>query len=113
MIGAAEPAKKQALVHGIQVAYVESGPRRPDRLPARQPDLLVLPAQRVAAPPGAGRCLAPDLLEHAPRPGGCHYEIPTGPGLGVGEFRTEVAKAHPFDPKAFLLMWSDDWRKRF
>ena len=30
------------------------GARRPDRVPARQPDLLVLLAQRVAAPPGAG-----------------------------------------------------------
>jgi hypothetical protein len=39
--------------------------------------------------------------------------IPTGPGLGVGEFEVEVAKAHPFDPDAFLPMWSDEWRKRF
>jgi galactonate dehydratase len=54
-----------------------------------------------------------DLLEHAPRPAGGHYEIPTRPGLGVGEFRPEVAAAHPFDPAAFLPMWSDDWRKRF
>jgi hypothetical protein len=37
----------------------------------------------------------------------------TGPGLGVGEFQVEVAEAHPFDPDAFLPMWSDEWRKRF
>jgi galactonate dehydratase len=54
-----------------------------------------------------------DLLEHAPRPEGGHYAIPMLPGLGVGEFEAEVAKAHPFDPQAFLPMWSEDWRKRF
>jgi hypothetical protein len=26
---------------------------------------------------------------------------------------TEGANAHPFDPNAFLPMWSDEWRKRF
>jgi hypothetical protein len=35
------------------------------------------------------------------------------PCLGVGEFQVEAAKAHPFDPAAFLPMWSDEWRKRF
>jgi galactonate dehydratase len=54
-----------------------------------------------------------DLLEQAPRPVNGQYEIPTGPGLGVGEFQVEVGKAHPFDPNAFLPMWSDEWRKRF
>jgi hypothetical protein len=44
--------------------------------------------------------------------GGRHYEVPPGPGLGVGEFQVEVAKAHPVDPGAFLAMWSDEWRKR-
>jgi galactonate dehydratase len=54
-----------------------------------------------------------DLLDHAPGPDGGHYAIPTLPGLGVGEFHPEVAKAHAFDPQAFLPMWTDDWRKRF
>lgn len=54
-----------------------------------------------------------ELLEHAPRPVNGHYAIPTGPGLGVGAFRVEVAREHPFDPAAFLPMWSDDWRRRF
>ncbi|MGH6905134.1 MAG: galactonate dehydratase [Geminicoccaceae bacterium] len=54
-----------------------------------------------------------DLLEQAPRPANGQYEIPTGPGLGVGEFQVEVARAHPFDPNAFLPMWSDAWRRRF
>jgi hypothetical protein len=52
-------------------------------------------------------------LEHAPRPEGGHYAIPMRPSLGVGEFQVEVAKAHRFDPQAFLPMWSEDWRKRF
>jgi hypothetical protein len=42
---------------------------------------------------------------------GAAPQIPIG--LGVGEFQVEVAKAHPFDPAAFLPMWSDEWRKRF
>ena len=54
-----------------------------------------------------------DLLEQAPRPVHGEYAIPSGPGLGVGEFQVEIAKAHPFDPHAFLPMWSDEWRKRF
>ena len=32
-----------------------------------------------------------DLLEHAPRPENGHYVVPDRPGLGVGEFRPEVA----------------------
>jgi len=54
-----------------------------------------------------------DLLEHAPRPQQGHYALSERPGLGVGDFMAEVAQAHPFDPDAFLPMWSDDWRKRF
>jgi galactonate dehydratase len=54
-----------------------------------------------------------DLLDHPPRPVGGHYEIPTRPGLGVGEFRPEAALAHPFDPDAFLPMWRENWRQHF
>ena len=54
-----------------------------------------------------------DLVEHAPRPIEGRYQLSELPGLGVGEFQLEAAKAHPFDSKAFLPMWSDDWRKRF
>jgi galactonate dehydratase len=54
-----------------------------------------------------------DLLDHAPRPvNGC-YEIPDRPGLGVGEFRAEVARANPFDPDAFLPLFKRDWATRF
>jgi galactonate dehydratase len=54
-----------------------------------------------------------DLLQHAPRPREGGYDLPTRPGLGVGEFMPEAAKAHPYDPDAFLPMWSDAWRMRF
>ena len=54
-----------------------------------------------------------DLLEHPPRPIDGHYAIPTRPGLGVGRFRPEAARAHPFDPDAFLPMWKENWRQRF
>ena len=50
-----------------------------------------------------------DLLEHAPRPEDGHYDIPDRPGLGVGEFRPEVALAHPFEPDAFLPLFTDRW----
>ena len=53
-----------------------------------------------------------ELVEQAPRPRAGGYDIPVRPGLGVGEFIPEAAKAHPFDPEAFLPMWSDAWRSR-
>jgi galactonate dehydratase len=54
-----------------------------------------------------------DLLDHAPRPVGGHYDIPERPGLGVGEFRPEVALAHPFDRDAFLPLFRSGWATRF
>ena len=53
-----------------------------------------------------------ELVEQAPRPRAGGYDIPVRSGLGVGEFIPEAAKAHPFDPEAFLPMWSDAWRSR-
>jgi L-alanine-DL-glutamate epimerase-like enolase superfamily enzyme len=54
-----------------------------------------------------------DLLDHAPRPEKGHYVVPDRPGLGVGEFRPEVALAHPFEPEAFLPLFADRWSARF
>jgi galactonate dehydratase len=51
-----------------------------------------------------------ELLEHPPRPREGGYDLPLRPGLGVGKFLPEAAKAHPFDPNAFLPMWKADWR---
>ncbi|HJS33132.1 MAG TPA: mandelate racemase/muconate lactonizing enzyme family protein [Alphaproteobacteria bacterium] len=54
-----------------------------------------------------------DLLEHPPRPVDGHYAVPVRPGLGVGRFRPDAARAHPFDPDAFLPMWKENWRQHF
>jgi galactonate dehydratase len=54
-----------------------------------------------------------DLLEHAPRPENGYYEIPSRAGLGVGEFVVEAARAHPFEPEAFLPLYRSDWATRF
>jgi galactonate dehydratase len=51
-----------------------------------------------------------DLVEHPPHPRHGGYDVPTRPGLGVGRFVPEAAKAHPFDAEAFLPMWKADWR---
>jgi galactonate dehydratase len=54
-----------------------------------------------------------DLLEHAPCPENGVYVVPDRPGLGVGEFRPEVALAHPFESDAFLPLFTDRWSARF
>ncbi len=54
-----------------------------------------------------------DLLDHAPKPVGGHYDIPDRPGLGVGEFRPDVALAYPFDKDAFLPLFKSGWAERF
>jgi galactonate dehydratase len=54
-----------------------------------------------------------ELLEHPPRPREGGYDLSPLPGLGVGRFVPEAALAHPFDPDAFLPMWSTDWRANF
>ena len=54
-----------------------------------------------------------DLLEFAPRPVDGRYAIPDRPGLGVGDFVFDALSAHPYDPKAFLPMWTNDWAKNF
>jgi galactonate dehydratase len=53
-----------------------------------------------------------DLCEYAPKPVGGHYDIPDRPGLGIGEFRPEVAKEHPFEIDAFLPLFRRDWATR-
>jgi len=54
-----------------------------------------------------------DLLEHAPRPVRGRYAIPRRAGLGVGDLVMDTVRAHPFDPAAFLPMWTNDWAARF
>ncbi|MCX5571611.1 mandelate racemase/muconate lactonizing enzyme family protein [Kaistia nematophila] len=40
-----------------------------------------------------------------------HLSLPDAPGLGI-ELNDEVAKAHPYDPKAFLNIHAEGWEKR-
>jgi len=54
-----------------------------------------------------------DLLEHAPKPQNGTYIVPELPGLGVGEFRPDVALEYPFEPDAFLPLFTDRWSSRF
>ena len=54
-----------------------------------------------------------DLVEHAPKPRNGHFDIPDRPGLGIGEFRPDVACAHPFETDAFLPLFRRDWGDRF
>ena len=56
---------------------------------------------------------ASTFVEHPPRPRAEATTCRRVPGLGVGRFLPEAAKAHPFDPDAFLPMWSEAWRSRF
>ncbi len=40
-----------------------------------------------------------------------HLSLPDAPGLGV-DLNVEVARAHPYDPKAYLNVFQDGWEKR-
>lgn len=40
-----------------------------------------------------------------------HLSLPEGPGLGI-DFNSEVAKAHPYQPKAYLNIFEDGWEQR-
>lgn len=54
-----------------------------------------------------------DLVSWAPTidPATGELDIPTGPGLGV-EVDEDVARAHPYDPSAYLDVHSDGWERR-
>lgn len=40
-----------------------------------------------------------------------HLSLPDAPGLGI-ELNDDVAKAHPYDPKAYLNVHAEGWEKR-
>ncbi|MCX5477560.1 mandelate racemase/muconate lactonizing enzyme family protein [Kaistia geumhonensis] len=40
-----------------------------------------------------------------------HLSLPDAPGLGI-ELNEEVARAHPYDPKAYLDIHSEGWERR-
>ena len=40
-----------------------------------------------------------------------HLSLPDAPGLGI-DLNIDVAKAHPYDPKAYLNIFEEGWEKR-
>jgi galactonate dehydratase len=40
-----------------------------------------------------------------------HLSLPDGPGLGI-DLVDEVARAHPYDPSAYLNVYAEGWEKR-
>src|SRR5436190_3282708 len=54
-----------------------------------------------------------DLVTWAPAidAGNGHLSLPDGPGLGI-DLNVEVAREHPYDPKAYLNIFEDGWEKR-
>jgi galactonate dehydratase len=44
-------------------------------------------------------------------PGNGHLSLPEGPGLGL-DLNVEVARAHPYDPRAYLNIFEEGWEKR-
>jgi galactonate dehydratase len=41
----------------------------------------------------------------------CHLSLPDAPGLGI-DLRVDVARAHPYDPRAYLNIFEEGWEKR-
>ena len=54
-----------------------------------------------------------DLVTWHPEidPANGHLSLPEAPGLGL-ELNTEVARAHPYDPDAFLNIFEEGWEQR-
>lgn len=54
-----------------------------------------------------------DLVSWHPTidPSNGHLSLPDAPGLGI-ELNDEVARAHPYDPRAFLNIHAEGWEKR-
>jgi galactonate dehydratase len=54
-----------------------------------------------------------DLVTWVPEidPATGHLSLPTAPGLGL-ELREEIARAHPYDPKAYLNVHVKGWERR-
>ena len=54
-----------------------------------------------------------DLVTWAPAldPATGHFSLPTAPGLGL-KLNLDVARAHPYDPHAYLNVFAEGWEKR-
>jgi galactonate dehydratase len=56
---------------------------------------------------------ARDLVTWSPSidPANGHLSLPDAPGLGL-ELDLDVARAHPYDPRAYLNIFQDGWERR-
>jgi galactonate dehydratase len=56
---------------------------------------------------------ASDLVTWVPKidPMNGHLSLPDAPGLGI-DLRVDVARAHPYDPRAYLNIFEEGWEKR-
>ena len=54
-----------------------------------------------------------DLVTWSPTidPENGHLSLPDAPGLGI-DLNVDVARAHPYDPKAYLNIFEEGWEKR-
>ena len=54
-----------------------------------------------------------DLVDWHPvlNPANGHLSLPKAPGLGI-DVDFDLARAHPYDPKAYLNIYKDGWEKR-
>ena len=54
-----------------------------------------------------------DLVDWHPvlDPANGHLSLPSAPGLGL-DLNMEVARKHPYDPRAYLNIFQDGWEKR-
>jgi galactonate dehydratase len=54
-----------------------------------------------------------DLVTWTPAldPANGHFSLPSAPGLGL-QLNLEIARAHPYDPHAYLNVHADGWERR-
>jgi galactonate dehydratase len=101
-----------ALAHGSYIAPHQSGGPVATavclQLAACVPNFLILEHFDAFNEPWTR-----DLVTWHPTidPSNGHLSLPDGPGLGI-DLNVEVARAHPYDPKAYLNIFEEGWEKR-
>ena len=101
-----------ALAHGSWIAPHQSGGPVATavclQLAACVPNFLIQEHFDAFNPPWVR-----DLVTWHPRldPDNGHLSLPDAPGLGL-DLNMDVARAHPYDPKAYLNIYQNGWEKR-
>ena len=52
-----------------------------------------------------------DLLTWSPKLVDGYLNVPTSPGIGA-DLNLDVVRAHPYNEKAHMNMWKEDWHFR-